>query len=128
MLSFKRIKLFSGFYSREVLSEHSSFSKGSKSMSMDGNIMQWMSRIVSDIPTIQYFFERILETSYVMPTQKYLSTKLYSDSALSRIFPDVHNPTGFCFPNAIDWIKLFWAIFISKFVRYRNIVLVSMIT
>ena len=80
---------------------------------MDGNIIQAMDRIFSDIPTIQQFFERTLETSYLMPAQKSLSTKLYCDSAYCRIFPDVHSRIGFSFPNAIDWIKLFWVIFIS---------------
>ena len=80
---------------------------------MDANITQSMDRTFSDIPTIQYFFERILETSYVMPAQKSLSTKLYNDSAFSRMFPGVYRWMGFSFPNAIDWIKPFWVILIS---------------
>ena len=93
-------------------------------MVMDANITQSMDRIFSDIPTIQYFFERILEKSYVMPAPKSLSTKLYSDSAFSRVFPDVHSRMGFSFPNAIDWIKPLWAIFISPIFLLISFVIV----
>ena len=113
MLWFKSIQLFSGFYSKEALPENSSFSKGSKSVSKDRNIIQSMGRAFSNIHATQYFFRRTLETCYLLPAQKYLATKRYNNSTFGRILPYVYNRMGFNFSNAFDWIELFLAIFIS---------------
>ena len=112
MLIFKA-NTFSGFYSKEVFSQHTNRSKGSESVSMEGNFIPSMSRAFSNIPTTQYFFKRTLETSYLLPAQGCLATKRYNNSAFGRIFPDLYNWMGFNLSNAFEWSQLFLAIFIS---------------
>ena len=112
MLIFK-ITTFSGFYNKEVFSQHTNRSKGSESVSMEGNFIPSMSRAFSNIPTTQYFFKRTLEASYLLPPRGCLATKRYNNSTFSRIFPDIYNWMGFNLSNAFEWSQLFLAIFIS---------------
>ena len=123
MLVFK-INIFSGFYSTEVFSQHTNRSKGSESVSMEGNFIPSMSRAFSNIPTPQHFFKRTLETSYLLPAQGCLATKRYNNSAFCRIFPDLYNWMGFNLSNAFEWSQLFLAIFISPIFILISLVIV----
>ena len=123
MLIFK-VFTFSGFYSKEVFLRHINRSKGSESVSMEGNSIPSTSRAFSNIPTTQYFFKRTLETSYLLPAQGCLATKRYNNSAFGRIFPDLYNWMGFNSSNAFEWSQLFLTFFISPLFILISLVII----